>query len=262
MKIGFIGAGKMATAIVKGLISNGYSKDNISVFDIAETAIASFAKETGVKANKEIETLISESETIVLAVKPQYMEQAVSNYKSLLKDKLIISIAAGIKINSLQEMTGCENIVRVMPNTPALVREGASAYAISETVSKENAEFAETFLKSFGKVVSVPENLLDAVTGLSGSGPAYVFDFIQGLADGGVKEGLPRDTALQLAAQTVFGAAKLMLETGEHPTVLKDQVTSPGGTTAAGLATLEQNAFKGILIQAVSAATNRSKELG
>ncbi len=262
MKIGFIGAGKMATAIVKGLISNGFSKDDIAVYDIAENAIAEFAKVTEISGNNDVENLIANSDTIVLAVKPQYMERAVKDYKSLLKDKLIISIAAGVKIDSIQKMCGAENVIRVMPNTPALVGEGASAYAISKTVSKQDAEFAEKFLNSFGKVVSVPENLLDAVTGLSGSGPAYVFDFIQGLADGGVKEGLPRDIALQLAAQTVFGAAKLMIETGEHPAVLKDMVTSPGGTTAAGLATLEKNAFKGTLIETVSAATNRSKELG
>ena len=198
----------------------------------------------------------------MIAVKPQYLASALAPFKGKFADKLILSIAAGVTIETLSGLTGSCKIIRIMPNTPALVGKGAAAYAGSEAVSAEDLEFASGIFNAAGIGVQVPEKLLDAVTGLSGSGPAYVFEFIQALADGGVAEGLPRDTALRLAAQTVLGAAAMVLETGTHPAVLKDQVTSPGGTTSRGLEKLAEKGFSGTVIQAVRAASARSAELG
>jgi pyrroline-5-carboxylate reductase len=176
---------------------------------------------------------------------------------------LVISIAAGVTIRSIGEQaSGARRIVRAMPNTPALVREGMTALAFGEGISEDDKGVARTVFEAVGRVVPVEERLMDAVTGLSGSGPAYVFQAIEALADGGVKMGLPRQTAELLAAQTVLGAAKLVLESGEHPAKLKDRVASPGGTTIAGLHQLEQGGFRATLMGAVEAATKRSQELG
>lgn len=264
-RIGFIGAGRMATALARGLIAARFAPpQQIAACDVSEEAAARFASETGARIAPGIDALAGESDVLVLAVKPQHMAAALADLAGRLRDAhLVVSIAAGVPIASIAEALGAKaRIFRVMPNTPALVGAGASAFAPGETATAHDAELVERIFSTVGIAVRVPENLLDAVTGLSGSGPAYVFQMIEALADGGVRVGLPREVATRLAAQTVLGAARMVLETGEHPAVLKDTVASPGGTTIAGLHALEQGGVRGSLIDAVVAATARSRELG
>ncbi|MBR2345035.1 MAG: pyrroline-5-carboxylate reductase [Lentisphaeria bacterium] len=260
----FIGSGKMATAIAGGIIKAGlFTPEQMGAFDPDTGAAANFTKLTGVKAVSDSPVDgISSGKAVVIAVKPQVLDKALAEFKELLKDKLILSIAAGITLEHLAQITGARRIVRIMPNTPALVGCGAAAYAGNSGVMPEDLELTEKIFSAVGTVCRLKETDLDAVTALSGSGPAYVFEFIQALADGGVAEGLPRDTAQLLAVQTLIGAAKMVLETGEHPSSLKDKVTSPGGTTSRGLEVLAKNAFSGIVMQAVRAAAVRSRELG
>jgi len=260
----FIGTGKMATAIAAGMTANGFDASQIAAFDISSKAVKDFTIATGVEnaVTNHLETLLKQADTVIIAVKPQHIEKALSVNSDLLENKLIISIAAGIKIAKLQELTKASRVIRVMPNTPALVGEAASAWCASPQVTEKDTELINKILGAIGTVCNVDEKLMNAVTGVSGSGPAYVLDFIQGLADGGVNAGLPRDVAMTLAAQTVLGTAKLMLESNRHPAILRDEVTSPGGTTAKALAVLEKNGFKGTIIEAVMAAAKRSAELG
>jgi pyrroline-5-carboxylate reductase len=260
-RILFVGAGKMASAIAGGMVKNGFSAENISAYDVSQTAVESFIATTGVTASTEQpEQLVAQSDIIIIAVKPQVMKAALAPLT--LNNKTIISIVAGVTLTTLAEITGSSNIIRVMPNTPALVGQGVSAWCASDEVTEKETNAVELILGSVGKVCKVDEKMMNAVTGLSGSGPAYVFDFIQALTDGGVKAGLPRDIATMLAGQTVAGAAAMVMELNEHPAVLRDMVTSPGGTTAAALALLERHAFRGIVSDAVNAATERSAELG
>lgn len=262
-KLLFIGAGKMASAIAGGIVSAKlFSADEISAYDISSAAAAAFTAATGVACVSEIAPALADAEKVLIAVKPQYLDAALRPLQGKFGGKLVISIVAGVTLETLSALTGTEKIVRVMPNTPALVGKGAAAYAGGAGADEEDLKFVSDIFNAAGIGLQVPEKLLDAVTGLSGSGPAYVFEFIQALADGGVAEGLPRDTALQLAAQTVLGAAAMVLETGTHPAVLKDQVTSPGGTTSRGLEKLAEKGFSGIVMQAVRAASSRSAELG
>lgn len=262
-KLLFIGAGKMATAIAGGIVkANVFSPAEMAAFDISSEAAAAFTAATGVPCEADMAAALENAEKVLIAVKPQYLASALAPLKGKFEDKLILSIVAGVTIETLSALTGSSRIIRIMPNTPALVGKGAAAYAGSEAASSADLEFASGIFNAAGIGVQVPEKLLDAVTGLSGSGPAYVFEFIQALADGGVAEGLPRDTALRLAAQTVLGAAAMVLETGTHPAVLKDQVTSPGGTTSRGLEKLAEKGFSGTVLQAVRAASARSAELG
>ena len=263
-KLFFIGSGKMATAIAGGLISSRtFSADETGAFDPDINAATAFNNATGIKVASDSPAVgIAESETILVAVKPQMIAAALSPFREILKDKLLISIAAGISIDKLQELSGCTRIVRVMPNTPALVGCGASAYAVSANVSADDELLAEKILNAVGMTRKLKENELDAVTALSGSGPAYVFEFIQALADGGVAEGLSRDTALTLAIQTVIGSAEMIRQTGEHPASLKDKVTSPAGTTSRALQELAERGFAGTVIKAVRAAAACSRELG
>ncbi len=262
-KLYFIGAGKMASAIAGGLTSSGaFSPDELGAFDPSAAAAKAFYELSGVRVDTNSPSSgIAGSETVLLAVKPQVIGK-LANLRDELKNKLIISIAAGISIEKLMEISGSSRIIRVMPNTPALVGKGASGYACSGDVTQNEEAFAKKILSAAGIAFKFDESALDAVTALSGSGPAYVFEFIQALADGGVAEGLPRDTALLLAAQTVFGAAAMVLETGEHPTSLKDKVTSPAGTTSRALEVLADRSFSGAVIKAVRAAAERSRELG
>lgn len=259
----FLGAGRMASALAGGLVKSGL-KEKICAYDVSGEAVKAFSKSTGVEAvvSDAPKQFASGADIIVLAVKPQYLREALAPLTGVFSGKLIVSIVAGVTLETLCVYTGAERIVRVMPNTPAQVGEGASAYAVSAGVSEDDCAAVETILGAIGYFCRVPEKLMDAVTGLSGSGPAYVFNFIQALADGGVHCGLPRDEALKLAAQTVMGAAKMVLETGEHPAVLCDAVTSPGGTTSRGLAALEDNSFRSTVAGAVIAAAERSAELG
>ena len=206
--------------------------------------------------------MLFRSDAVLLAVKPQFAAEALDRIAPLLKGKLLISIVAGWPLALLEKHAKTGRIVRVMPNTPALAGEGMSCFAPGKSVSAQDITWAESILKSIGRCRQVPEKLMDAVTGLSGSGPAYVFEFIMALADGGVYEGLPRDVALELAAQTVFGSAKMVLESTESPAVLRDAVISPAGTTARGVAKLDEGAFRSTVVKAVIAATERSAELG
>jgi len=265
--ITFIGAGKMASAIAGAIINSGFDKDKIFAIDRSETQSAQFRKTTGIVPLIATEIcdrekdIFEKTDIVFLSVKPQNMKE-IGIYAPYIKNKLLISIAAGVKIKTLMQISSCERIIRIMPNTPALVKAAMSAFSISNNISAEDINTVENILATFGEYCMVEEKLMDAVTGLSGSGPAYVFDFIQALADGGVANGLPRATALKLAAQTVMGSAKMVLETGEHPSVLKDQVTSPAGTTVRGLSVLEKGSFRGLVSDAVTAASKRSEELG
>ncbi|QDV48626.1 pyrroline-5-carboxylate reductase [Gimesia fumaroli] len=263
--VGFIGAGRMATALAAGLISSGFtSADHVSASDTYEAARDSFTRETGAQAVESNLTVVEQSEIIVLSVKPQHVAEVLEEIKETLTDQqLLVSIAAGCPLSLFVEKLGkTKRLIRVMPNTPCLVKQGASAFARGGQASETDASLVESLLSTVGTAVEVPEAQLDAVTGLSGSGPAYIYQIIEALSDGGVRMGLPRHIATQLAAQTVKGAAEMVLETGEHPGALKDAVTSPGGTTIAGIHALEAGGLRNSLINAVSAATNRSIELG
>ncbi len=260
--ITFIGAGKMATAIVLGLLRNGCESKWIKAYDVSPQAAESFYQTTGIRPEKTMLQALDSAEIVLLAVKPQYAAAALDEAKSSLNGKLLISIAAGLPISFLQEKTGIQRIVRVMPNTPALVGQGVSCYAPGEGVEKSDTDVVNQIFSAVGKAFQVGENQLDAVTGLSGSGPAFVLEFIMALADGGVYEGLPRAAALEMAAQTVLGTAELMLQEKQHPAELRDAVISPGGTTARGVMALEQGGFRGVTASAVLAAAERSRELG
>ena len=262
-KLFFIGAGKMASAIAGGIVRAGiFPAAEMSAFDVSPQAAENFTAQTGVPCGTDVEKELAAAENVLIAVKPQYLASALAPLKGKFTNKLVISIVAGVSIDTLSCLTGTSRLVRVMPNTPVLAGKGAAAFAGSADASEADLKLVSTIFNAAGIGLEVPEKLLDAVTGLSGSGPAYVFEFIQALADGGVAEGLPRDKALLLAAQTVLGAAAMVLETGRHPAVLKDDVTSPGGTTARGLEKLAEKAFSGTVIQAVRAASARSAELG
>ncbi len=264
-RVGFLGAGRMATAMARGLIAAGFaSRDAVTASDVVEAALASFVKETGARRAAGNAAVVKASDIVILAVKPQQMAGLLSQIKNAVTaDHLVVSIAAGIPLATLCTVLGeTRRVVRVMPNTPCLVGAGASAFTRGGGATPEDAQLVEQLLSTVGIAFEVSESLLDAVTGLSGSGPAYIFQVIEALSDGGVRMGLPRDIATRLTAQTVFGAAKMVLETGEHPGVLKDAVASPGGTTIAGLQALENGGLRGCLMNAVQAATQRSRELG
>jgi pyrroline-5-carboxylate reductase len=265
LTVGFIGAGRMATALAKGLISSGFvSKDRVVASDVFEGARTAFAEQTGARVFDTNSEVAAACDALFLAVKPQQMHSVLTALAGELSDRhLVISIAAGVQLSVFESVLGAERrIVRVMPNTPCLVGESAAGFALGSAATAEDALLVESLLATVGIAVRVDEKLLDAVTGLSGSGPAYVYQMIEALSDGGVRVGLPRDVATKLAAQTLLGAAKMVLETGEHPGALKDAVTSPGGTTIAGLHALETGGLRGTLMNAVVAATERSKELG
>lgn len=258
MNISFIGAGKMATALAAGFIRSGVEPGQVFAYDPVKEASSAFCTATGAVAVDSPEKL--PLECVVIAVKPQQLEKALAVFD--LSKSLVISIVAGASVARIASLTRSCRIVRVMPNTPALVGAGAGAYTVSEDVSVGEAEFAGRLLSGCGRFFAAPESQMDAVTGLSGSGPAYVFCFIQALADGGVTAGLPRSTALELAAATVEGAAKMVLETGMHPVALSDQVMSPGGTTACGILTLKRNNFEAAAADAVLASAAKSAEFG
>ena len=264
MTLGLIGCGKMASALLKGVLKaelclprGVWASD--CFFDAAEK----LALEAGVNAVRSNKEVAAACETLLLCVKPQDIAPVLQELSPLLAGKLVISIAAGVSLDALERAAGHGvRIVRVMPNTPALVHKGASAYATGICATAHDAEMVETIFGAVGVTARVKEPLLDAVTGLSGSGPAYAFLMIEALADGGVLMGLPRDLSLKLAAQTLAGAAEMVLRTGEHPGKLRDAVASPGGTTIAGLEALEKGGVRSGLIQAVRRAAERSHEMG
>ena len=263
-KITFIGAGNMASAIIAGLLrANLVSTTQIVAVDLAQGALDKLTSAHGIETTQSIQEGVTDAAIVVLAVKPQVVASVLPEIRAAIPSKaLVVSIVAGLPCAKLEAgLPEGTRVVRTMPNTPSLVGQAATALAAGAFASRADLEATTQLFDAVGLTVEVPERLLDAVTGLSGSGPAYVFLFIEALADGGVKEGLPRDVALRLAAQTVLGAATMMLETGSHPGVLKDQVTSPGGTTIAGVDVLESRAFRGTDMAAVSAASARSKAL-
>jgi pyrroline-5-carboxylate reductase len=264
-KVGFVGAGNMAGALIKGLLHSGtVGPTQILASDVREERLAELAAEHGIATTKDNAKLTAWSDIVVLAVKPQVIDKVmVPIAQALRPHALVISIAAGVSIEFLESRLPPDaRVVRTMPNTAAIALAGATAIAPGTHASDEDMKLARQLFEATGRVVVLDETLLDAVTGLSGSGPAYVMLMIEALADGGVKVGLHRETALLLAAQTVYGSAKLLLETGEHPGRLKDMVTSPGGTAIAGLHTLEAGGLRTTLINAVENATRRSIELG
>jgi pyrroline-5-carboxylate reductase len=260
-----VGAGNMAGALIKGLLHSGtVGPSQIQASDVREERLAELAEDHGIGTTNDNGKLAAWSDIVVIAVKPQVIDKILVSVARMLRpDALVISIAAGVPIVSFESrLPPRTRVIRTMPNTAAIALAGATAIAPGTHSSEEDVKLARQLFEATGRVVVLDETLLDAVTGLSGSGPAYVMLMIEALADGGVKVGLHRETALLLAAQTVFGSAKLLLETGEHPGRLKDMVTSPGGTAIAGLHTLEAGGLRRTLIDAVESATRRSVELG
>ncbi len=264
-KIAFLGAGNMAEALIKGLLRGGTAKpEHVLATARRPERAQELEARYGLKVGSDNVAAAAAADVVVLSVKPQAMSKLLDVVAPAIDHrKLVVSVAAGVPIAALGRKLGSgARIVRAMPNTPALVGAGACALSGGEHATPEDLELASSLFKAVGTTTVVDEVLLDAVTGLSGSGPAYIFLIIEALSDAGVKVGLPRYTALSLAAQTVLGSAKLLLETGTHPGSLKDQVTSPGGTAIAGLHTLEAGGLRTTLINAVEAATRRAKELG
>ncbi|XP_050412666.1 pyrroline-5-carboxylate reductase 1, mitochondrial [Patella vulgata] len=262
--VGFIGAGRMAQAMAKGFISSGLVRaGNITASDHNQQCLQ-ILQDLGAKTTRENQEVVTKSDLVVLAVKPHIVKPVLREVAPIVKsDTLFVSIAAGVTIESIESnLPVGTRVVRVMPNTPALVSAGASVLTKGTTASDTDSKLVKALLSSIGICEEGSESYLDAVTGLSGSGPAYAFVAIEAMADGGVKQGLPRDLALKLAAQTLLGAAKMVLETGKHPGQLKDEVCSPGGTTIAAIASLEKSGFRGALIDAVEVATLRAHALG
>src|SRR5438094_1718211 len=265
LSVGFLGAGKMAMALAKGFVRAGLvTAKQIIATDPSASACAAFAKEVGAKTTAYNPDAAKFAEVLVLAVKPDQVSPALAEIRDHFTERhLLISIAAGVTLARLESGLGAgARLVRVMPNTPALVGASATAFALGKSALPEDAALAQKLFSAVGLAFQLKESHLDAVTGLSGSGPAYVYLFIEGLSDGGVAAGLPRDVATQLAAQTVLGSAKMVLDTGLHPGALKDMVTSPGGTTIEGLHELEKGKLRGTVISAVRAATEKSRKLG
>ncbi len=264
-KIAVIGAGNMGEALIRGLLrSKVCAPEDLVATDPRTEQLELFKTNFGIQTTKDNLAAARQSEVILLAVKPQSMTKVLGQIGPAVDNtRLVISIAAGVPIAAIErKLKHGARIVRAMPNTPALVGAGATAIALGEHATQQDEDTAKAFFDAVGITVVVEESMIDAVTGLSGSGPAYVFLILEALADAGVKVGMPRYTAQKLAAQTLLGSARLQIETNIHPGQLKDQVTSPGGTAISGLATLEAGGLRTTLINAVEAATKRARELG
>lgn len=263
--IAVIGAGNIGRALIGGLIT-GHEFEPSQLWATRRSRPALEALERdfpGIRTTPDNATAVQQATIVVLAVKPQVFREVIGDIRTSVKeDTLVMSVLAGITTDALQEALEKDvPVVRTMPNTPALVDEGASAISAGRFASDTHIAMAEHIFEAVGTVEIVPEYLMDAVTGLSGSGPAYVYMFIEALTDAGVKQGLPRPTSARLAAQTVYGAAKLVRDTGKHPAILRDEVTTPGGTAISAVAELESHGLRTMLINAVATATARSKEL-
>ncbi len=263
MKLGFIGCGNMATAIIKGILANGIAgKDDIIGADLSEAVRNKINGDLGIQVttdNKEA----AKAEVLFLSVKPQFYETVIGEIKDVVTDtQLIITIAPGKTLDWLDKQFGKSlKIVRTMPNTPALVGEGITAACYNDNVSRADLDKAVTILTSFGKCEVVPEHLMDVVTSVSGSSPAYVFMFIEAMADAAVADGMPRAQAYEFAAQAVLGSAKMVLETGKHPGELKDMVCSPGGTTIEAVRVLEEKGMRSAVFEAMKACTRKARGL-
>jgi pyrroline-5-carboxylate reductase len=264
-RIAMVGAGNMAGALIRGLLaSKQVTAEQIRASDVRAERLAELRAEYGIVTHADNRELVAWANVVLLAVKPQVVDRVLDQLSSaLIPDTLVISIAAGVPIDVIEARVPTSvRVARAMPNTAAIALAGATGIAPGTRATAQDIEVASSIFGAVGRSVVLDESLIDAVTGLSGSGPAYVMVIIEALADGGVKVGLHRDTALLLAAQTVYGSAKLLLDTGEHPGRLKDMVTSPGGTAIAGLHTLESGGLRRTLIDAVDTATRRAQELG
>jgi len=268
MKIGFLGAGQMGEALVRGMLKSGFVADpkNIFIFDPNAAQCQKLASELQIIVARNNKEVVSSVELVILAVKPDYVRPVLTEAAPAFTPKhILISIAAGVSINTVAILSGQaaqgHRICRVMPNTPCMVGASASGFALGSGVTTEEGNMIKTLLESVGVAFELPERLLDAVTGLSGSGPAFVAMFIEAMADGGVRAGLPRNVAQSLAAQTVFGTAVMVLN-GKHPAVVKDSVCSPGGTTIQGVSQLENGGMRAAVMNAVYHAAERSRELG
>lgn len=262
--VAFIGVGRMGSALARGLVAAVVPPERIRASDADASVARRLAEEIGVRVAESNREAVRDADTVVLAVKPQLAKPVLQELApALTEHHALVSIAAGISSTQLAAWSGLplRRIVRTMPNTPCLIGAGAVALAVGPKTDADAAEAARAIFEATSLVVTVDEKLIDAVTGLSGSGPAYVFLFLEALAEGGVAAGLSCDTAQSLAAQTVLGAARMVRELGAHPATLRDQVTSPGGTTVAGLGVLEERGFRSAIIEAVQAAARRSKEL-
>lgn len=264
MKLGFIGTGNMAGAIMGGIIKNEiFRPEEIIGADISAAGRGKVSELYGIHTTDDNKKAAAESEVLVLSVKPQYYAEAIAEIRDCIpENQVIITIAPGKTLAWLEEQFGKPvKIVRTMPNTPALVGEGMTAACVNQYVTEEEKEYALKILRSFGKVELVPESMIDAVVAVSGSSPAYVFMFIEAMADAAVAEGMPRPMAYQFAAQAVYGSAKMVLETGKHPGELKDMVCSPAGTTIEAVRVLEEKGFRSAVIEAMKSCADVSRNL-
>jgi pyrroline-5-carboxylate reductase len=266
MKIGFIGAGKMAQALARGLINSGrYPSTNLMAScPKTDISLLEECRKLGITTTHDNSQVARENDVVILAVKPTIVSKVASEIApAIRRDHLLISIALGITIRYIEQLLPSKSrIVRVMPNTPVVVGAGASAYSMGSACQDGDSQIVQDLFSTVGYAVELPEIHIDPVTGLSGSGPSYGFAIIEGLSDGGVKLGLPRDLSTKLAAMTLYGAAKMFLETGEHPAVLKEAIQSPGGSTIFGMHELEKGGLRGLLINAVEAGAERSRHMG
>lgn len=263
-KIGFIGNGNMGTAMINGIISSGLIKaQNIYVNDIHKEKLDKLEKNLGVKTTLNVKEVVKNVDILVLSVKPNVYKKVLLDIKDYLKkDMLIVTIAAGISIDFVENLIGDDKkIIRTMPNTPALVNEGMAAICPNKNIEDDELKQVKSIFSSFGKAEVVKEDLIDSVIGVSGSSPAYVFKFIEAMADGAVLGGMPREKAYKFAAQAVLGSAKMVLETDMHPAELKDMVCSPGGTTIEAIASLEKQGFSGTVIEAINKCMDKSKNM-
>ena len=262
--VGFIGGGAIAEALIRGILQAGLLQPaQILVNDVNENRRAFLEASYGVTAIADSQLLAAKADILFLTVKPNVVEPLLTTIaKAILPQTIVVSVAAGVRLAALEEKLPNNPIIRVMPNTPVAVGEGMSVLALGSRSCSEHGEKAAALFNAVGKTVMAGEELMDAVTGLSGSGPGYAFVLIDALADAGVRVGLPRQMSILLAAQTLLGAAKMVLETGEHPAKLRDAVTSPGGTTIAGIHVMEQRGVRAALSDAVAVACERSREMG
>jgi len=263
-KIGFIGSGAIAEALISGIVQAGLiAPSQIIVSDISQSRLDYMQEKFNVHTTLKLEEVVKEVNILFLTVKPQVIHSVLDVISPFVSPAiLVVSVVAGVTTKALQERMPAVPIIRAMPNTPVAVGEGMTVIALGEYANKENGELIVTIFAAVGKGIIMDESAMDAVTGLSGSGPGYVFVLIDALSDAGVAVGLSRQNALLMAAQTLFGAAKMVLETGEHPAKLRDMVTSPGGTTIAGVHVLEQRGVRAALMDAVKAAAQRSQDMG
>lgn len=263
MRVGFIGTGNMGSAIIKGIITSGFlESDKINVYDIDEDKIKELGDLYKVKNEKSEKDVVKNSDIIILCVKPNIILQLLEEIKEFItEEKIILSIAAGISIENMEDIIGVKKIVRTMPNTPAQIQSGMTAVSFNDKISEKDKNIVFSILNSFGKSIEIEEKLMHVYTAISGSLPAYVYLFIESLADGAVLEGMNRQKAYEIISESIIGSAKMVIDTKKHPALLKDEVTSPSGTTIEAIKVLESNNFRGTLIETVRVCTEKSKKM-